>query len=53
MKMEQIECSEKSEYKIETPENYPEEIIQHKAQLKLKKIDSCYKLNFFFEVRYQ
>jgi len=25
MKMEQTECSETSEYKIQTPENYPEE----------------------------
>ena len=25
MKMEQRECSETSEYKIQTPENYPEE----------------------------
>jgi hypothetical protein len=28
MKMEQIECSETSEYKIQTPGNYPEENIQ-------------------------
>jgi hypothetical protein len=28
MKMEQIECSETSAYKIQTPENYPEENIQ-------------------------
>ena len=27
--MEQIECSETSAYKIQTPENYPEESIQH------------------------
>ena len=27
MKMEQTECSETSAYKIQTPENYPEEII--------------------------
>jgi hypothetical protein len=27
--MEQIECSETSEYKIQTPENYPEENVQH------------------------
>jgi len=30
MKMEETECSETSEYKIQTPENYPEESIQHK-----------------------
>jgi len=29
MKMEQTECSETSTYKIQTPENYPEESIQH------------------------
>ena len=29
MKMEQTECSETSAYKIQTPENYPEESIQH------------------------
>jgi len=28
MEMEQTECSKKSAYKIQTPENYPEEIIQ-------------------------
>jgi hypothetical protein len=32
MKMEQIECSETSAYKIQTPENYPEENIQHARQ---------------------
>jgi len=29
MKMEQTECSETSTYKIQTPENYPEDNIQH------------------------
>jgi hypothetical protein len=29
MKMEQTECSEMSAYKIQMPENYPEESIQH------------------------
>jgi len=28
MKMEQIECSETSTYKFQTPVNYPEENIQ-------------------------
>jgi len=28
MKMEQIECSETSAYKIQTPGNYPKESIQ-------------------------
>jgi hypothetical protein len=29
MKMEQIECSKTSAYKIQTPGNHPEENIQH------------------------
>jgi hypothetical protein len=29
MNMEQTECSETSAYKTQTPENYPEESIQH------------------------
>jgi hypothetical protein len=29
MKMEQIECSEMSAYKIQTPGNHPEENIKH------------------------
>jgi len=29
MKMEQTECSETSEYKLQTPGNYPKENIQH------------------------
>jgi hypothetical protein len=32
MKMEQIEYSETSAYKIQTPENYPEENIQQMKQ---------------------
>ena len=32
MKMERTECSETLAYKIQTPENYPEESIQHKAR---------------------
>ena len=41
MKMEQTECSETSAYKIQTPENYPEESIQHSEhgeRLKSRKI---------------
>ena len=33
MKMEQTECSETSAYKIQTPENYPEENIQENYSL--------------------
>ena len=29
IEMEQTECSETSAYKIQTPENYPEESVQH------------------------
>ena len=29
MKMEQTECSEMSAYKLQTPDNYPKESIQH------------------------
>jgi hypothetical protein len=32
MKMEQTECSETSEYKIQTPGNYTKENIQHTEQ---------------------
>jgi hypothetical protein len=41
MKMEQIECSETSAYKIQTPGNHPEENIQHTEHgesLKSKKL---------------
>jgi hypothetical protein len=41
MKMEQIECSETSAYKIQTPGNRPEENIQHTEHgesLKSKKL---------------
>jgi hypothetical protein len=47
MKMEQIECSETSAYKIQTPGNHPEENIQHTEHgesLKSKKYVT--KLNF-------
>jgi len=33
MKMEQTECSETSAYKIQTPEDYPEENIRHNVLL--------------------
>jgi hypothetical protein len=29
LQVEETECSEKSAYKIQTPGNYPEEIMQH------------------------
>jgi hypothetical protein len=43
MKMEQTDCSETSEYKIQTPGNYPEESIQHSEQVESLKLwdNSC------------
>jgi hypothetical protein len=46
--MEQIECSETSAYKIQTPGNHPEENIQHTEHgesLKSKKLQVTYTLN--------
>jgi hypothetical protein len=43
--MEQIECSETSAYKIQTPGNHPEENIQHTEHgesLKSKKDQEIY-----------
>jgi hypothetical protein len=37
MKTEQTECSETLAYKIQTPENYPEESIQHSEHSKSLK----------------
>jgi hypothetical protein len=37
MKMEQIECSETSAYKIQMPGNHPEENIQNMAKVWNKK----------------
>jgi hypothetical protein len=39
MKMEQIECSETSAYKIPTPENYPEENIQQNRKIFYFQLD--------------
>jgi len=44
MRMEQPECSETSEYKIQTPRNYPEESMQHLEHgesLKSRILFSC------------
>jgi hypothetical protein len=49
MKMEQTECSETSAYKIQTPENRPEENIQyleHGENLKSRKFNSFHCLMF-------
>jgi len=43
MKMEQIECFETSEHRIQTSGNYPEKSIQHSEHgeiLKKKKVDA-------------
>jgi len=37
MKMEQVDCSETSAYKVQTPGNYPEENIQHTEHSKSLK----------------
>jgi hypothetical protein len=53
MKMEQIECSETSAYKIQTPGNHPEENIQHTEHgesLKSKVSRNCFpfsRMNYF------
>jgi len=43
--MERTECSETSEYKIQTPGNCPEESIQHSGHGESLKS----KIEFFFE----
>jgi hypothetical protein len=47
MKMEQTECSEVLAYKIQMPENYPEESIQHSEHSKSVKSKNVVK---FFEM---
>jgi hypothetical protein len=42
--MEQIECSETSAYKIQTPGNHPEENIQHTEHGESLKSKICYVL---------
>jgi len=48
MNMEEIECSETSAYKIQTPGNYPEESIQHPEHgesLKSRKTQQLIKMD--------
>ena len=45
MKMEQIECSETSSHKIQTPGNNPEESIQHLEHGESFKSRICNTLN--------
>jgi len=51
--MEQTECSETSEYKIQTPGNYPEESIQHSEHGESSKsrifyvIKLCWTINLY------
>ena len=45
MKMERIECSETSAYKIQTPENYPKENIQYSEHGESLKSRMYLKLN--------
>jgi hypothetical protein len=49
MKMEQIECSETSAYKIQTPGNYPEEIVQHTEHSESLKSRTSYLVTGVFE----
>jgi hypothetical protein len=49
MKMEQTECSEMSAYKIQTPGNYTEEIIQHSEHGKSLKSRMYEMLNFTYD----
>ena len=51
MKMKQIECSETSEYKIQTPGNYPEESIQHCMALLKNQPESCALLGHYAMTR--
>jgi hypothetical protein len=55
MKMEQIEYSEMSAYKIQTPGNYPEENIQHTYTLFWsynRPVAAPYKNNRFYSKIY-
>jgi hypothetical protein len=50
MKMEQIECSETSAFKIQMPENYPEENIyrtRRKFEIKVSCLFVCFLLGNF------
>jgi len=42
--MEETECSETSAYKIQTPENYPEENIQHTEHCESLKSRAFHKI---------
>jgi len=42
MKTEETECSETSAYKIQTPGNYPKEIIQHSEHGESLKSRICH-----------
>jgi hypothetical protein len=51
MKMEDIECSETSAYKIQTPGNHPEENIQHAEHGEsLKSKMKCIRLHFYLMI---
>ena len=50
MKMEQIECSETSAYKIQTPGNYPEENIQHTEHVESLKSRRKYLNKFLWDL---
>jgi hypothetical protein len=47
MKKEQIECSETSAYKIQTPGNHPEEKLQHTEHAESLKSKILHHLSIF------
>jgi hypothetical protein len=47
MKMERIECSETSAYKIQTPGNHPEENIQHTGDVGKGKVLPIYTMKIY------
>ena len=50
--MEQAECSEMSTYEIQTPGNYPEEIIQHSEHGESLKSKGTQLIVTFYEIAY-
>ena len=51
MQMEQTECSETSAYKIQAPENHPEECIQHSEHGESLKSRNFYCVNKLGNIR--
>jgi hypothetical protein len=51
--MEQIECSETSAYKIQTPVNYPEENIQHDKTIWTQAMAKLFYLEVYHNFQFQ